>query len=281
MKEKFNLNSNKKILQFASIAFDASAWEIYMGILLGAEVHVISKNLAMDICKLNTYIKRNEINITLLPPFVANEIEIEDTELEVIITGGSESNRSLASRVGKKLNYVNAYGPTENSICTTMWKYEGTINKSVPIGKAVDNNKIYILDKLNNILPIGIAGELCISGDGLARGYLNKNELTCQKFIDNPFEAGTKMYKTGDLARWLPDGNIEYLGRKDNQVKIRGYRIELGEIENKLLENNNIKEAVVLVKENKRKYLCAYIVSDKTVEELDIKEYLKKSYQSI
>ncbi len=252
-----------------------------MGILLGAEVHVISKNLAMDICKLNTYIKRNEINITLLPPFVANEIEIEDTELEVIITGGSESNRSLASRVGKKLNYVNAYGPTENSICTTMWKYEGTINKSVPIGKAVDNNKIYILDKLNNILPIGIAGELCISGDGLARGYLNKNELTCQKFIDNPFEAGTKMYKTGDLARWLPDGNIEYLGRKDNQVKIRGYRIELGEIENKLLENNNIKEAVVLVKENKRKYLCAYIVSDKTVEELDIKEYLKKSYQSI
>ncbi|MEH7896145.1 non-ribosomal peptide synthetase, partial [Bacillus thuringiensis] len=275
-KKKFNLNSNKKILQFASIAFDASAWEIYMGILLGAEVHVISKNLAMDICKLNTYIKRNEINITLLPPFVANEIEIEDTELEVIITGGSESNRSLASRVGKKLNYVNAYGPTENSICTTMWKYEGTINKSVPIGKAVDNNKIYILDKLNNILPIGIAGELCISGDGLARGYLNKNELTCQKFIDNPFEAGTKMYKTGDLARWLPDGNIEYLGRKDNQVKIRGYRIELGEIENKLLENNNIKEAVVLVKENKRKYLCAYIVSDKTVEELDIKEYLKK-----
>ncbi len=120
---------------------------------------------------------------------------------------------------------------------------------------------------------------MCISGDGLARGYLNKPELTSEKFVDNPFESGTKMYKTGDLARWLPDGNIEFLGRIDNQVKIRGFRIELGEIENKLLQHEDVKEATVTVigSEDNDKHICSYIVSDKEISELNLKEYLKES----
>ncbi|MEW8957482.1 condensation domain-containing protein, partial [Clostridium sp.] len=136
-----------------------------------------------------------------------------------------------------------------------------------------------ILDSDRAMVSVGIAGEIYISGDGLARGYINRPGLTAEKFIDNPFEQGTKMYKTGDIARWLPDGNIEFLGRIDNQVKIRGFRIELGEIENRLLQHENIKETAVLVKENKEseKYICAYVVSDKTIQELDLKGYLKET----
>ncbi|WP_434291980.1 condensation domain-containing protein, partial [Clostridium botulinum] len=177
---------------------------------------------------------------------------------------------------GKKL--INLYGPTEATIDVSYFDCINDGKRVIPIGKPIDNTKLYIL-KNNEPVPVGVSGELYIAGDGLARGYVKRIELTSQKFIDNPFEPGTKMYKTGDLARWLPDGNIEFLGRIDNQVKIRGFRIELGEIENKLLQHENIKEAAVLVKENKdsEKYICAYVVSEKNLEELDLKSHLKET----
>ena len=141
------------------------------------------------------------------------------------------------------------------------------------------NYKIYIINDRDINSPIGIPGELCISGEGLGRGYLNNPSLTAEKFVNNPFESETKMYKTGDLARWTEDGNIEYLGRIDNQVKIRGFRIEVGEIENRLLQHENIKEAVVIANEsyNNEKYLCAYVVSNKPIEELNLKAYLSNN----
>ncbi|WP_434293235.1 condensation domain-containing protein, partial [Clostridium botulinum] len=177
---------------------------------------------------------------------------------------------------GKKL--INLYGPTEATIDVSYFDCINDGKRVIPIGKPIDNTKLYIL-KNNEPVPVGVSGELYIAGDGLARGYVKRIELTSQKFIDNPFEPGTKMYKTGDLARWLPDGNIEFLGRIDNQVKIRGFRIELGEIENKLLQHENIKEAAVLVKENKdsEKYICVYVVSEKNLEELDLKSHLKET----
>jgi non-ribosomal peptide synthetase component F len=142
-------------------------------------------------------------------------------------------------KLNKDIEIVNGYGPTEATICSTFYKVKGNEvqDKSVPIGRPVGNTSIYILNSLLKAVPAGIAGEIFISGTGVARGYLNKPELTAERFVDNPFEAGTKMYKTGDLARWLPDGNIEFLGRADNQVKIRGYRVELGEVENRLLKS--------------------------------------------
>ncbi len=280
-KKELNININTKILQFASIAFDASAWEIYMSILLGGELHIVSKDIVIDTVKLNDYIRNSDVNIVTLPPFIANEIKVNNSKLEVIITAGSEAKKSMVNKLGNRIKYINAYGPTEGTICTTLWnnKYNKYNKyKTVPIGKPINNNKAYILNKNNKLLSIGIVGELCISGAGLARGYINRPELTAEKFVDNPFELGTKIYKTGDLARWLPDGNIEFVGRIDSQVKIRGFRIELGEIESILLEHKNVRETVVLVKENKDRgqYICAYIISDKKLEELDLRGYFKK-----
>jgi len=162
------------------------------------------------------------------------------------------------------------YGPTE----TTVWSSikDLTNSRNISIGKPISNTRIYIVNKNNRIQPIGVAGELCIAGDGLARGYLNKPQLTEEKFVENHYEPGELMYRTGDLSRWLPNGDIEYIGRIDNQVKLRGFRIELGEIENQLLKNEEIKETVVVDREDKQgnKYLCAYIVSGKemTISEL-------------
>lgn len=134
------------------------------------------------------------------------------------------------------------------------------------------------MDKNNNLLPIGVPGELCVGGDGIADGYLNREELTKEKFIENPYVKGEKIYRTGDLAKWLPDGNISFMGRIDNQVKIRGFRIELQEIEAQLLQYSRIKEAVVVDKndESGNKYLCAYVLSEEKVSSKEIKEFLKK-----
>ncbi len=136
-----------------------------------------------------------------------------------------------------------------------------------------------VVDKYNNLLPVGVPGELCISGVGVGRGYLNRPDLTAEKFIQNPHIQGERMYRTGDLTKWMPDGNIEYLGRIDNQVKIRGFRIELGEIENELLKHSEIKEAIVIdkVDKNGNKYLCGYIVSERELTVSELKEHLLKN----
>ena len=161
-----------------------------------------------------------------------------------------------------------------------IYKYDEENDKgvSVPIGYAADNVQIYILDNDFNVVPTGIVGELYVSGDGVARGYLNRENLTYERFIENPFAKGKKMYKTGDTARYIENGVVEYVGRIDNQVKIRGYRIELGEIEKYLLENECVKDAVVAFKEDSlgNKLLNAYIVSKKEVTELELKNWLLK-----
>ncbi|MCY8586102.1 thioesterase domain-containing protein, partial [Bacillus haynesii] len=149
---------------------------------------------------------------------------------------------------------------------------------SVPIGKPASNVQLYILDERQEVQPVGISGELYISGDGVAKGYLNKPELTSEKFLSNPFLPGERMYRTGDLARMRPDGHIEYLGRIDHQVKIRGYRIELGEIEHQLLRHSDIKEAAVAAKtdQSNNQVLCAYVVSERDITQEDIKAFLAK-----
>jgi acyl-CoA synthetase (AMP-forming)/AMP-acid ligase II/acyl carrier protein len=170
---------------------------------------------------------------------------------------------------------INTYGPTEGTIFNTYYYIDRKDPRDiVPIGKPIANNNVYIISKDMQLMPINIVGEICISGDNVSRGYINNAEKTFEKFIDNPFGKG-KFYRTGDIGRWLEDGNIEILGRLDHQVKIRGYRIELGEIEEVLHRYKYIKDSVVIVKGSDiNKYLCAYIIASKELDLTDLKEHL-------
>ncbi|MGG0120491.1 amino acid adenylation domain-containing protein [Bacillus paranthracis] len=289
MQKKYPISENDTILQKTTYTFDVSVWEILWWSLVGAKVCMLSPNNEKDPMKIIEAIDRYEITTLHFVPSMLdlflycveeNINNINISSLRQVFSSGEALNFKQVSKFyekfknGKKL--INLYGPTEATIDVSYFDCSDDNKKVIPIGKPIDNTKLYVL-KNNEIVPVGVTGELYIAGDGLARGYVNRPELTAEKFIDNPFETGTKMYKTGDLARWLPDGNIEFLGRIDNQVKIRGFRIELGEIENRLLQCESINEAAVLVKENKvkEKYICAYVVSKKNLEELNLRSYLK------
>lgn len=200
--------------------------------------------------------------------------------LNYLIIGGEALDintvNKLINSASKPTHFLNGYGPTESTTFACTYSLETTIgNQNVPIGRPINNRRIYILDSDNNPVSVGVSGELFVGGAGLAQGYLNNPELTKALFISNPFatetdiENGyTRLYKTGDLAKWLPDGNIEYLGRNDDQVKIRGFRIELGEIEHALKQIEGIEQSCVVVKERQietrqNKYLVAYYVRKK------------------
>ena len=288
MERNYPVDCNDVYLLKTNYAFDVSVTELFGWFIGCGSLAIIGENEYKDVNAIINLIDKYKVtHINFIPSMLNafNEIIEQDLHkigsLKYIFSAGEELNKNLAysliSNIGKT-KLVNLYGPTEDTVYSSMYLVDKSLKyKSIPIGKPIQNTKLYILNN-NKAMPVGIAGELCISGEGLARGYLNKPELTKEKFVDNPFDQGTKMYKTGDLARWLPDGNIEYLGRIDNQVKIRGFRIELGEIENIILQHEKIKEAVVVVKENKEndKYICAYAVSDNLLEELNLKSYLKE-----
>ncbi|SCW30123.1 non-ribosomal peptide synthase domain TIGR01720/amino acid adenylation domain-containing protein [Paenibacillus tianmuensis] len=264
------VNERDKVVQFASLSFDASCWETLMALFNGATLCIPSAATILDYPLFVGFMNDNGITTAVLPPAYATYLEPDSLPaLKRLITGGSASSTELVRKWRDKVEYFNAYGPTEDSICTTIWADSaGTMDdRSVSIGHPIFNHRIYIVDAHHHLLPVGVPGELCIAGVGLARGYLNRADLTAEKFVDNPFEPGKRMYRTGDLARWLPDGSIEYLGRIDHQVKIRGYRIELAEVEAKLLNADSVQEAIVLAHEGEggQKDLCAYFVAGRTL----------------
>ncbi|KYG29134.1 hypothetical protein AZF08_27900 [Bacillus gaemokensis] len=239
--------------------------------------------MILDYHLFNHFMNENKITTATLPPAYATYLEPNQIPfLKKLITAGSSSSIQLVNKWRDHVMYVNAYGPTEDSICSTVWTSRDELadNKCIPIGRPIYNHQVYIMDKAGQLLPIGVAGELCIAGSGVARGYLNRLDLTKEKFVENPFSPEEKMYKTGDLARWLPDGNIEYLGRMDHQVKIRGNRIEIGEVETELLKIEMIQEAIIIAQEDKDglKQLCAYYVGDDslTVGKQEDKDGLKQ-----
>lgn len=271
--DQFQIHQGDRVLQFASCTFDASVWETYMATLCGATLYLIPRDVIDNTVQLTRFINDHQINIVTLPPAYLSSLNPEEIHtLRLLITGGSAMNYDLLHRWKDKVAYINAYGPTEATIDVTTWAYsaEECNSKTVPIGRPVPNTRIYIVNSSNQLTPIGVAGELCISGDGVGRGYLNRPELTAEKFVMNPFEPGQRMYRSGDLARWLSNGTIEFLGRIDHQVKIRGFRIELGEIENQLMQYPDVRDAIVVAREDEagETYLCAYVVS--TVENLPI-----------
>ncbi len=264
--------SQGKVLQFTTVSFDVSFQEIFMTLLNGGELYLLKKEIRDDFNKLFDFIEENEINILYLPAsflkFVFNQKEYANKfprTVKHILAAGEQLIVTEQLRQYLQENNVylhNHYGPSETHVVTMLTILPDGENPEIPaIGKPITNTQIYIVNNEMALQPVGIVGELCIAGENVGRGYLLKPELTAEKFIQNPFGQGL-MYKTGDLARWLDDGNIQFIGRKDHQVKIRGFRVELGEIEEQLLNHSMIKEAVVIAKVDVKgdKYLVAYIV---------------------
>ncbi|MBD2015192.1 amino acid adenylation domain-containing protein [Microcoleus sp. FACHB-53] len=278
----FDVQPKSRILQFASFSFDVSVGEVVMALVSGATLVLAKQSSLMPGSALIELCKSCAITTVALPPTVLAVLPAEEfPALQTIIATGEACNTNLVARWAPGRRFFNAYGPTEATVWATVALCSDASQKP-SIGHPIANTKIYILDTENQPVPIGVPGELHIGGVGLARGYLNRPDLTEQKFIPNPFsdESGSRLYKTGDLARYLPDGNIEYLGRIDNQVKIRGFRIELGEIEAVLSQHPAVLETVVVARQDvsDRKYLAAYIVprDSGVISRNDLRSFLKE-----
>ncbi|WP_208453628.1 non-ribosomal peptide synthetase [Burkholderia gladioli] len=267
-RQNFAILPSSRILQFASCAFDASVWEVVMALGCGATLYLPFTALLKDRAALLRYLAQHRITHATLPPaLLQGDSAVLDPELALtLILAGEAPGPGLFQALAGHHVVFNAYGPTESTVCATLWRCPpGFTGETIPIGKPIANTRIYLLDAHGQPVPLGAVGELHIGGDGLARGYLNRPELTAERFLDDPFDPrpGARMYRSGDLARYLPDGNIVFLGRNDHQVKIRGFRIELGEIEARLAAHPAVREAVVLaLGEGADKRLVAYVVAE-------------------
>jgi amino acid adenylation domain-containing protein len=264
--KEFEISLNDTIIQQASFTFDAFVEEVYPALLKGGRIAIPSFDEILNMSLLQQFIDRHKVTLISCSPLLLNQLSRAGTikSIHTFISGGDVLKREYVEnllRFGTAKVY-NTYGPTEATVCVTYYRCLPNSPQSIPLGKPISNYNVYILDKENNLQPVGVPGEICIAGDGVTLGYLNRPQLTWEKFTANPFAPGESMYRTGDLGRWMPGGNVQFLGRIDHQVKIRGYRIELGEIENQLLKHGKIKETFVLAKEDQRgdKCLCAYIV---------------------
>jgi amino acid adenylation domain-containing protein len=327
--ERIDFTAGKTILALTTISFDIFGLETLLALAGGLKIVIASEQEQLNPMLLSEVIIQNRIEMLQITPSRLQLLLSDEhyrscfENLTEIMIGGEALPESLLGEVRKltRAKIYNMYGPTETTIWSTVKDLTAdTAKTAVNIGTPIANTQIYIVDPNNRPQPVGVAGELCIAGDGLARGYWKQPELTAEKFIFNPFhddyklqitdsklnqlnsenfnlqsgilnlKSNRRMYRTGDLAKWLPDGNIEFLGRIDYQVKIRGYRIELGEIEVQLLKYEAVKEAVVVAGEDGKgnKYLCAYLSGDRelTVQELRaylsgvLPEYMVPSYFS-
>ncbi|MBW4592042.1 MAG: amino acid adenylation domain-containing protein [Brasilonema angustatum HA4187-MV1] len=266
--QAFAVSSCDRATQVAGVAFDACGWEIWPYLAVGASIYFPDDETRIDPEQLRDWMLSQAITISFLPtPMAEKMLSLtwpENSALRTLLTGGDQLHQYPLD--SHPFEVVNNYGPTENTVVTTS----GIVPKkqqtylSPTIGRAIANTQVYILDSLLQPVPIGVAGELYISGESLARGYLNRPGLTAERFICNPFAPEGRVYRTGDLVRYQADGNIEYLGRIDNQVKIRGFRIELPEIEATLTQHPQVREAVAIVREDilSVKSLAAYIIPE-------------------
>jgi amino acid adenylation domain-containing protein len=278
MRDNYQLTTNDRVLQKTSYSFDLSIGEFFLPLLAGACLVFARPGGQKDSAYLVELINAHKITtILFVPSMLAILIEQQAIEtccsLKQVICCGEALPLKLQERFFDRLKTCelhNSYGPTEASVAVTFWKCQRNSNQRVvPIGRPISNTQIYLLDSNLQPVPVGVEGELHIGGVCLAKGYLNRPDLTAEKFIFQPFsdDPDARLYKTGDLARYLPDGNIEYVGRIDHQVKIHGFRIELGEIEAALLQHPEVRDAVVIVREDTYgdKRLAAYIVSQSQI----------------
>ncbi|NIM10481.1 MAG: amino acid adenylation domain-containing protein, partial [Candidatus Aminicenantes bacterium] len=298
---------NERILQTGALEFDASTFEIWGSLLNGLTLYLVPEDDILNPGTLKQNIRKFDISTMWLTSPLFNQLCGEDVEifagLKNLLVGGDVLSPVYINMVRERfleLNVINGYGPTENTTFSTTYSIKRNYTERIPIGKPIANSTAYIVDRWNQLVPLGVVGELSVGGDGVSRGYLNNPELTKEKFVNLLNHEATKdtkeheeekkvrrseigsprrgsyyssfiihrLYRTGDLVRWLPDGTIEFLGRIDQQVKIRGYRIELGEIEKRLLNHASVREAVVVARDpggGKDRYICAYIVPQSSI----------------
>ncbi|MES2940789.1 MAG: amino acid adenylation domain-containing protein [Pseudomonadota bacterium] len=260
----FGIQPGQRVLQFASFNFDASVSEIFMALAAGATLCLARKDDLLPGGGLEDTLRRDAIEVATLPPVVLSALSPQHASgLRTIIAAGEACPAALAERWAGGRAFFNAYGPTEGTVCATMHRCAPDGTPPPPIGRPIANTRAYLLDADLQPVPVGVAGELHIAGEGLARGYLGRPDLTAERFIPNPFGApGARMYRSGDSARHLSDGSIDYLGRIDSQIKIRGFRVELEEVETALAALPNVRQAVVLHREDSLgdQRLVAYVV---------------------
>jgi amino acid adenylation domain-containing protein len=268
--EQLEVGPGSRVLQFASLSFDAAFWEMCMALLSGGAIVVAPGENLLPGEPLAALCRQQRITHATLPPVVLAAMSAGEGVLTgaTVVVAGEACSADLVDRWSPDRRMINAYGPTESTVCATM-STPLAGRTTPPIGRPVVNSRVYVLDERYRPVPPGVAGELYIAGTGLARGYLNRPGLTAERFVADPFgPAGSRMYRSGDLVRWRADGHVEFLGRADHQVKIRGFRVELGEIESTLSVHPGIAHVVVITREDQPgvKRLIAYLVpADDTV----------------
>lgn len=276
----FRVTRQSRVLQFAAFSFDASVSEIVMAFCVGGRVVLGRKDSLTPGKPLAETLREQQVShITISPSALAVQPYEEFPDLKSIIVAAESCPPDLAEQWQKGRNFFNAYGPSECTVCATATRIED--GQRLSIGMPIGNTQVHVLDGNRQLVPIGVPGELYIGGTGVGRGYLNKPELTAKKFIENPFDGDPngRLFKTADLVRRLPDGNLEFLGRLDHQVKVRGFRIEIGEIESVLSAHRDVALATVLLREDRptEKRLVAYIILREGIKQDadELREYLR------
>lgn len=281
-KNNLGISGEDRVLLFSNVSFAEFLWETFISLLSGAELHILPDEAFYESTKFEQFIRDNDITVITVPPlYLANLVPENIRSLKKLIISGLPAATQIAEKWKEKVECIVMYGLTEATVYAGFRKLGGTSSESGSkvIGRPVDHCGFYIIDPDGQLQSIGLPGELCISGVGIARGYFGKPERTREKFIESPYEPGLRMYKTGALARWLPDGNIELIGRLDRQIEIRGYLVEPGEVEQRILEYGLVQEVTVCRHEdkNKNRFLTAYYVSDVDIQTSELKEFLRDS----
>jgi amino acid adenylation domain-containing protein len=269
-------------LSVCPYVFDVSVWEFFTGLCFGHTLHLLAGEQAFDPAYLTGYIADNTITTAYIPPTLLADMvtHMEETgrtlPLRRLLVGVSSIQQGVLQRwcnAVPGLRIINGYGPTETTICATFFPFGEAVqpHRNTPIGKPVAGARIYLLDSALRLLPRGVPGEICIAGEGVGRGYLGKDQA--HRFIQLPGHEDTRIYRTGDMGRWLPDDNIEYLGRLDEQVKIRGYRVEPGEVEHQIIQSGLVRQVVVIARDER---LLGYVVPDDGFDQASLLGYLNR-----
>ncbi|MCY7817463.1 lichenysin non-ribosomal peptide synthetase LicA, partial [Bacillus haynesii] len=272
------------VLSISNYVFDAFMFDVFGSLLNGAKLVIAPKDTILDMSRLAHVLEKEKVTVLMITTALFNLLTDMRPDslkgLRRVLFGGERASvdhvRKALKTVGKG-RLLHMYGPSESTVFTTYHPVNEVPDdaQAIPIGKPVSNTEVLILDSFGNVQPAGVAGELCVSGEGLVRGYFNRPELTAEKFTAHPFKTGEKIYRTGDMARWLADGCLEFIGRIDHQVKIRGQRIELGEIEHHLLTHDMVQEAAVLAVDSGAgdQMICAYFTADQELSSEELRRH--------